>query len=185
MDQDGIWALVFFAALVTSLAWRNIRRRRQRVYVTDYQCGLRYVDGVFTGTVEPGCYWTNGSRTQITVVDMRPRLILAERIFYQDALLSPSVISIGGKLVVQDAYTASTRLKDPTADSAAIVRDAVRIVASKSIAGHSTEARAATSAEIERAANAELKQSGMSVSNVEITEAWSRPVRPRATSGAN
>jgi hypothetical protein len=185
MDADAIWAVLFFSALATSLFLRIRRRGRPRIYITDYQCGLRYVDGVFEDQVGPGSYGTNGSKKQITVVDLRPRLVVVERIFYQDALQSPAVISVGAKLIVQDAYTAVTRLKDATADSVAIVRDTIRLTASKSIASHSAEERIAAAAEIEKTANAELQKVGMGVFEIEITEAWSRPVEPRMTSGAN
>ncbi len=185
MDWDSIGVFLFFAALGTSIYLRIRRARRKPIYITDYQCGLRYKDGVFETKVAPGNYRVNGSRDQIVVVDMRPRLVLLERIFYQDALQSPSVVSLSAELVVQDAYTASTRLKNATDDSSNLVRDAVRLTVSKSIVGHSNETRAVTALEIQNTANTELEKFGMRVSNLEITEAWSREVEPPMSLGAN
>ena len=87
--------------------------------------------------------------------------------------------------MVRDPYTAATRLKDTTADSVAIVRDAIRLTVSKTIAGHPPEARVAAAAEIEKAGNAELQGFGMGIAEVEVTEMWSRTVEPRMISGAN
>lgn len=185
MNSDAIWGLVLFAAIFTSVALRFRRQGRARVFITDYQRGLRYVNGTFVGLVGPGSYRSNGSKNQITIVDMRPRLIVLERIFYQDALQSPSVISIGAKLSVRDAYRAATKLKDYTTDSLTIVRDAIRVTVSKSIGDSFADARRKTAAEIQKAVNAELDRVGMAVDSVEITEAWSRPVEPLMISGAN
>ena len=185
MEDNPIWIVVFFAALITSIVLRIRRQGRQRIFIPDYQCGLRYVDGVFTDTVGAGVYPPNDSRKQITVVDMRPRLIVIERIFYQDALQSPSVISIGAKLSVCDAYLASAKLKDYTNDSLVVVRDTMRMTVSKIIGGYSSGTRSTTAAAIQKAADAELRKVGMTISDVEITEAWSRAVEPRISSRAN
>jgi hypothetical protein len=185
MDYDAIGALLFIAAIVTSIYLRIRRQKQPRVFIPDYQRGVSYVDGVFTGLLEPGSYRANGSKKQIKVVDMRPRLVVVERLFYQDALQSHSVISIGGQLAVSDAYIATTKLKDQTNDSITIVRDALRATVSKNIAWHSTEAREAAAAEIQKNVRADLENFGMTISNVEITEAWSQPVEPRMISRAN
>jgi hypothetical protein len=95
------------------------------------------------------------------------------------------VISIGAELSVVDAYLATTRLKNLMNDSVSIVRDAIRDTVAKSIIGHSPEARQATTARIEEAARTDLRTFGVTISNIEITEAWSRPVEPRVISGAN
>jgi hypothetical protein len=185
MDYDAIGAVLFIAALVTSIFLALRRKARPLVYITDYQCGLRYVNGAFVDVVGPGNYRVDGTNKQITIMDLRPRLIVVERIFYQDAIQSHSVISIGAELSVSDAYLAATKLKDQTVDSIAIVRDALRSTVSRSIVSHSAEARISTAAEIQKAARTDLEKFGMTLSNLEITEAWSQPVEVRMTSGAN
>src|ERR1700730_4632115 len=185
MDYDQIGALLLVAGVLTSIFLRIRRQRRPTLYITDYQHGLLFVDGVFQEVLGPGPYRPDGSKRQITVVDLRPRLVLVERVFYSNAMQAPSVVSVAAQLKVIDAHAATARLKDITSDSLGVLRDAVRATVSKTVAAHSEQARRATEKEIQKSANGELEKGGMSVSSVEITEAWSRVTIPRRNLGAN
>jgi len=185
MNADDIWGLVFLADVVALFILRIRWRGEKRVYITDYQRGVRFDKGTFARVLDPGCYKSRGSRQQITMLDMRPQPFVVERLFYKDALQASAVISIGAELKVIDPQLVATKLKDQTKDSISIVRDALRLVASKTIVDVATEARSNTAREIEAAANVDLANLGMIVSDMEITEAWSVPVEPRMTAGAN
>jgi hypothetical protein len=115
---------------------------------------------------------------------MRPSPFLAERMSYQDALHSPSIMSIGAELLVSDPYVASTKLKNPVDDSIPVAREIIKSFASGNITDARLEARVKTAEEITKVVNRELSQFGMTVRNVEITELWSRPLQGHLT-GAN
>jgi hypothetical protein len=185
MNTDGLWALAFLAAVIAIRSTRLFVKKSARVFVPDYQRGVRFVDGVFREVMGPGSYNAASANEQITIVDMRPQPIVVERILYQDALQTPSVISIGAELSVADPYQATTKLKNLINDSSAIVRDALRGVVSKRIADISPEVRSKTATDIAAVLNEDLRKCGMQVTNVEITEFWSRTLKPHPMAGAN
>lgn len=182
---DNFWMILFFAGVATWFYARGRLRQTKRVFITDYQRGVRYAGGAFADVLEPGSYNSYTPKEQITVVDMRPQPFVIERLFYQDALQSPSVISIGGALSVSDPYGAVTTLKDQVNEAIAIVREALRATVSKGITDSAIEFRNRTAVEIQAAANAELNKCGLRITDLEITEVWSRQVRPHMSAGTN
>jgi hypothetical protein len=185
MNIDGLWALAFLAAVIALRSTRLFAKKGARVFVPDYQCGVLFVDGAFREVMGPGSYNPTTANEQITIIDMRPQPVVVERIFYQDALQAPSVISIGAELSVADPYQATTKLKNVINDSLAIMRDTLRGVVSKRIADISLEVRNKTATDITAVLNEDLRKCGMQVANVEITEFWSRTLKPHPMAGAN
>jgi hypothetical protein len=185
MDEHALWAFAFLAAVIAMRYTRLFAKKRIRVFVPDYQSAIRFVDEMFREVLGPGSYDPAGANEQITIVDMRPQPIVVERILYQDALQTPSVISIAAELNVADPYQAATKLKNLVNDSLAIIKDALRGVVSKRIADTSAEVRGNAAADIAAALNEELSRCGVRVANVEITEFWSRTVKPHSITGAN
>lgn len=129
-------------------------------------------------------YRSYPGRDQINLVDMRPNLFLEERMSYEDAMQSPSIMSIGAELAVSDPYLAFTKLKDPIDDSIPIAKEIIWSFAASNITDTSPAAREKTAEEITKAVNSELSQFGVRVGNLEITELWSRPLQQGAL-GAN
>jgi hypothetical protein len=185
MNADDIWAVVFLLGGAALLFLRFYGRRTVRVFITDYQRGVRFVDGTFRDLLGPGSYRSNRNREQVTVVDMRPQPVVLERIFYQDAFSVPSVVSIAAELSVGDPYRATTQLKDPIRDSLDLIRDQLRGIATQSIADLGPETRHKSANEIAATLNCDLDKFGMRIANLEITELWSRSVPPQTTAGAN
>jgi hypothetical protein len=185
MDADFITGLLFVAELVAVFVLARRIARIRRVFIADFQRGVRFVHGAFTEVVGPGSYRLLSRSRQIDLVDMRPRQFVMECVNYRDALRNDSFISIGGELVVADAYLSATKLKDQFSDSLPVVRDALRTVASRGIGDPGSEAREKTAQGITSAANAELTPSGMKLVNLEITEMWSRPTARRVSTGLN
>lgn len=183
MDEQALWTGIFFIGLFSILILRFIPRRT-RIFITDYQQGVRFVRGSFAGLRGPGSYMAGRGDDQITVVDMRPLPFLIERLFFQDGMQNPAVISIGAELVVQDPYAAVTLVKDRVNDSIAIVRDTLRTHFGKTMADTTPNGRKIVAERITSASNVELKRIGMEIKNLEVTEFWSRQVRARST-GAN
>lgn len=86
--------------------------------------------------------------------------------------------------MTSDPYVASTELKKPVDDSLPVVREALRSFATTRITDPNPEVRAKFAEDIETFINVQVSKSGMRVKNIEVTELWTRPLRP-TTSGAN
>ncbi len=185
MNSDTLWSVVFLSAVVVILAQRIFGRKKPKIFIPDYQRGVKFVDGTFGSILEPGSYEPASKHQQITIVDMRPQPIVVERVIYQDAIQAPSVISIAAELVIADPFQAITKLKNLVNDSIAIIRDQLRSTVSKRIADTAPESRTKLASDITSALNNNLHQFGVQVQNVEVTELWSRAVAPPAMMGAN
>lgn len=174
MNVAGVLELLYLPMAIVLIIFLYRWGKMPRTYVTDYMRGLRFVKGAFVGVIGPGSYKPFSRGVHIETVDMRPVPFLLERITYRDALESDAIISVGAELSVDDAYLAATSLKDRVGDSLLILREKLRSSASGKIADRRPEFRAKLAESIEYAANEELRHSGMKVSNVVITEMFSR-----------
>ena len=182
---DTIWLVVFLGGLAFLVFARSRLRHTKRVFIPDYQRGVRFKNGIFVDVLGPGSFDSYTPTEQIVIVDMRPQPLVVERLLYKDALRMPSVISLGAELTVSDPYQACTVFKDQINESITVVREAARTIVSKSIADTAADARQKIASAIESAANVELDKSGLRVSKLEITELWSRHLHPRVPEGAN
>jgi hypothetical protein len=182
---DYIWMGLLFSGICALIYGRIRLGKIKRLFITDYQRGVRYRNGVFVEVLEPCSRSFHTPGEQIEIVDMRPVQFVIERLMYKDVLQNPSVVSIGAELKVSDPQLACTSLKNQIHDSVAIVRNALRAVVSKSFIEAATESRSKTAKEIEFVANAALNKVGMQVTNLEITEAWTHVVQPRMIVGTN
>ena len=91
---------ILFTVLVAGLAFRY---GVKRVTVYEYERGLKYSNGRFTGALGPGSYWYVSYFTTIMKVDVRPRSITIPG---QEVLSSDSV---GLKVSLAVTY----RIEDP------------------------------------------------------------------------
>ncbi len=153
----------------------------KRIHIPDYQRGVKFVGGAYAGVTMPGSYLTFGDKEQINLIDMRPYLVLVERLTFFDVLHAPCVASFGAKLRVLDPYIAATRSKDHLNDSIGIVRNAALSVLSRALIVAGLDMRARLSTDIKLAVNKELLRVGMELSEIEITELWT-DAKPPATS---
>jgi len=185
MNPDNIWPVVIVSAALVLLAQRILGSKKPRIFIPDYQRGVRFADGAFGRVLDPGSYQPGAKDEQTTIVDMRPLPVVVERGLYQDAIQTPSVISIAAEVLVEDPVTATTKLKNFANDSVAIIRDQLRNTVSKRIADSAPEVRSKLQDELASALNSELRKFGVGVRNVEVTELWSRAVKPAVTTGAN
>jgi regulator of protease activity HflC (stomatin/prohibitin superfamily) len=174
MAPNDISAMILVSLVVLVFAFLWHMRKIKRIYITDYMRGVRYVKGSFRDVLGPGSYQPFTRSVTIERVDMRPVPFVLERIFYRDALQSDAVVSIGAEMLVSDPHIASTMLTDKVSDSIPIVRDTLRAILSRGITDESPEFRVKAAADITSAANAELSQLGMRISNVEVTELSTR-----------
>jgi regulator of protease activity HflC (stomatin/prohibitin superfamily) len=87
------------ALLLVALGRANLRR----VTVFEFERGLRYVRGRFTGVVEPGLYWTWVMTTAIRKIDMRARMV---------PVAGQEVLSADG-VAIKASLSATYRVVDP------------------------------------------------------------------------
>ena len=185
MHADIAWRFFSVICLVVTVVFTVRLRRTKLVYILDYQTGLRYRDGVPCSVLPPGSYLTSASQDPITVVDMRPHHFIFERMVYQDVQHANSVMSVGGELLVRNPQLAVSTLKNLVADSLTIVREGLRLAASRSIVDPSPEGRTKLALTLIYELNRELETRGVEVRNLEITELWARPIKHSIPAEAN
>ena len=134
MNSDANLSFVIWFCVIVFVVVRRIRKPK-RVFITDYQRGIRYVRGSFANLLGPGSYLASGSKEHIDTVDMRPQPIILERTFYRDSWQNDAFVTIGAELQVSDARLPATMLKDQVNDSLPLVRDALRSVVTRGVAG--------------------------------------------------
>jgi hypothetical protein len=176
MSAGDVLTLAYFVTALLVIIFLFRYGKMPRTYVTDYMRGLRFVKGKFVEVLGPGSYKPLTRGELIEIVDMRPVPFVMESISYRDALQSESVVSIGAELLVDDPYLAATSLKHRIDDSLPIVRGTLRNTVSRAIADPNPELRVKSAEEIQMAVNGELHTFGMKITNVEITELFSRSV---------
>jgi hypothetical protein len=179
MNVEDIITLACSVSTAILVSYLFRLKKVPRIYLTDYMQGLRFVKGLFAGLLGPGGHQPLTRGEHIEVVDMRPVPFVLESIWYRDALQSDSVVSVGAEMLVDDPYLAATSLKDRLGDTLPIVRDTLRSTISRTIVDRSPEARAKLGEDIQTGVNGELRQLGMKISNVEVTEIFSRGTAPR------
>jgi len=106
-----IWILVL-AAVVVALSIVVVRWLFERVTIYEFQRGLRYQKGKFTGLLEPGQYWLYRRSTTVTKVDSRPRFITVPG---QEVLSKDSVsvrISLVAEFEIDDPHKAINSVED-------------------------------------------------------------------------
>jgi hypothetical protein len=160
-------------------------RKTRLVYITDFQAGLRYKDGVDCIVLFPGTYRERTEKAPITVVDKRPTHFLVERIFYQDALQSPSVISFAGAVRIIDPALAINASKEPINAAMARIREELKLAAPHSLPNSTPSGRELLAKTIQDEINEKLQAAGIEVCGLEVTETWSRPTPLIPTSKAN
>jgi hypothetical protein len=186
MNSIDIVQLAYFVTAVALVIFLFRFGKAPRTYVTDYMRGLRFVRGKFVDVLGPGGYKPFTRRVKVEVVDMRPVPFLLESISYRDALQNDSVVSISAEMLVDDPYLAVTSLEHRISDSIPIVRETLRATLSRTITDRTPDFRGRVAADIQTAANGELRSVGMKVANVEVTEIFSRNTPPRrAAKGLN
>jgi hypothetical protein len=176
MDAEAILGTLSTACFLISVLAVLYLRRTKIVHIADFQVGLRFrKDGTY-GVLSAGCYRTGAGLSPITVIDMRPRQFILERMTFQDALRTPSVISVAGELVISDPQTATNTFKDVLDGSVAIIREGLCPAASRSVVSATQDAREMLAATITSEMNRALEPSGVMIRNLEITELWTQPV---------
>lgn len=107
--ETAVWILVVAAVVGVALA---IRQLITRVTIYEFERGLRYRKGKFTGVLEPGQYWIYRRNTTVSKLDVRPRFVSVPG---QEVLSSDSVsvrVSLAAEYAVDDPARAVNEVED-------------------------------------------------------------------------
>jgi len=107
--ETALWILVVAAVAGVALA---IRQLLTRVTIYEFERGLRYRKGKFSGVLEPGQYWIYRRNTTVTRIDIRPRFVSVPG---QEVLSSDSVsvrVSLAAEYAVDDPARAVNDVED-------------------------------------------------------------------------
>jgi len=176
-----------FTIIGVLLAWSAFLyvRMTKTVYITDYQAGVKFRHGIFSRVLGPGFYRTRSGNAPINVVDMRPHQFLFERLTYQDALQSDSLISIAGSVIVSDPYLAVTSFKDIETDPITVAKDGLRVAIARTMADPSEQGRERIASGLTAELNRELRKRGVELRDLEVTELWTEVTDPYSVERAN
>jgi len=177
MDMEEAIGLISFASLVASVLLTIYMRRTKVVHVADFQVGLRFRKDGTCRKLSPGSYRTGAGLDPVSVVDMRPRHFLIERVSFQDALQANSIVSIGAELVVCDPQLATNSMKKLFEDSWRMVRESLSRAAARQIIDTSPEGSDGLAKALTSEINRSLQPYGVAIQNLEITELQSRDAR--------
>jgi hypothetical protein len=177
--------IVFFICLATAVVFAVRLRQSKLHYIADYQVGLRPKSDGSSATLPPGVYRSRAAGTPITVVDMRPRQFILERLAFHDIVQANSVISVGGELVIRDPQHAVNAFKNLVEDSLTIIRERLLHTVSRYIVDPSIEGRAKIAATIITELDPELESRGVGIEHFEITELWVQAVKHNISPDAN
>lgn len=123
-----ITAAVLIALIVVA---SFVRARFERVTVFEYERGLRYDKGRFTGTVGPGRYWLLHNRSTIVTLDTRPTVVTVPG---QEVITADGVsirVSLALEYVVADPSVAVNEHEDYRGALYVAAQIALRELASK------------------------------------------------------
>jgi regulator of protease activity HflC (stomatin/prohibitin superfamily) len=107
--ETAFWILVAAAVVAVLLA---IRQLVQLVTIYEFERGLRYRKGKFSGVLEPGQYWIYRRTTTVSRIDVRPRFTSVPG---QEVLSSDSVsvrVSLAAEYSVVDPARAVNDVED-------------------------------------------------------------------------
>jgi hypothetical protein len=185
MTAEILVQIIFFICLATAVVFGIRLRQSKAHYIADYQVGLRLKSDGSSAILPPGIYRSRAAGTPITVVDMRPRQFVLERLAFQDIVQANSVISVGGELVIRDPQLAVNAFKNLVEDSLTIIRERLLHTVPRYIVDPSIEGRAKMVATITTALNSELGSRGVGIDHLEITELWVQAVKHNISTDAN
>ena len=185
MDSETLGNLIFIACFAATLTLSVRMWRSKKIYLVDYQAGLRFRSDASSIVLPPGAYRAPPSATPITVVDLRPYQFVIERFAFHDLLHENCVISVGGELLVRDPQIAVNSFKNLFTDSLALVREHLRLAVLSCIVDPSPEGKLKMATTISAELNHELQNRGVGINNLEVTELWIQALTHTASAEAN
>ena len=105
-------AQILFAVLVVLILAALVRATFRPVVVYEFERGLRYASGKFTGILQPGLYWSVGHLSEVRKVDIRPVVapIAGQEVLSSDGV--PLKVSLAAKYEVIDPAVAVNKVEN-------------------------------------------------------------------------
>lgn len=171
--SETIIKLIFAAGvfLVASLiAWTFIRKLIARVIIYDYQRGLLYKRGVFTGLLGPGGHWHVPLTSQITIVDIRAQTLSIG----SQEVLSQDGVSLKISLALQYAVADPVASRHKAAASDQVLYQAAQLALRDAIGRREMdkvmEDRGAIAAELMAACKDRAAEFGLDLQLIDIKD---------------
>ena len=165
-----IIAVIVVAALAVVLLLSAARKLLQRVTIFEFQRGLRYDRGRFTGTIGPGQYWILPRRTTITRIDIRPRVVTVPG---QEVISADGVsvrVSLTAHYEIADAAVAINEHVDFATAFYASLQHALRDVVARGEIDDLIAQRAEIGAQLSGATRDEAERLGLALLSVEVKD---------------
>jgi regulator of protease activity HflC (stomatin/prohibitin superfamily) len=95
--------LIFILPVTTVALVLYLFATFKRIVILEYQRGVKFVNGKIVGVLEPGRHWINKSNSQVTLEDMREKLV---------TLVGQEVLSSDGN-TIKVSLAATYKVVDP------------------------------------------------------------------------
>jgi regulator of protease activity HflC (stomatin/prohibitin superfamily) len=162
-----IAAVVLIALIVVASV---IRSRFERVTVFEYERGLRYDKGHFTGTVGPGRYWLVRDRSTIEKLDTRPTVVTVPG---QEVITSDGVsirVSLALEYAIADPAIAVNEHGSFASALYVAAQVALRELASKTEVDALLERRGELGAELRERTDETARGLGLELRSIELKD---------------
>jgi regulator of protease activity HflC (stomatin/prohibitin superfamily) len=165
---EALIVVIVLAALVLAVA--IVSRLVAKVTVYEYERGLRYDNGRFTGAVSPGAYRVLRSRTRIDRIDVRPTLatVPGQEVVTRDGVSIR--ISLVAEYEIADPVVASVRHGDAYGAMYASLQVALREAAATTDVDDLLERRGELGAALRERAAGEVERVGLRLLRVEAKD---------------
>jgi len=142
----------------------------KRITVLEYQRGLRYSSGRYSGTLGPGQYWVLTSFTTVALVDIRPQFVT---ILGQDVLSADGVTlkaSLAAEFEVADPHTAINKTANFTSALYLTLQMALRELVGKEKIDDLMQNRSAIGAKLLGMTSAKTAELGLKLKLVDVKD---------------
>ena len=168
--MEVVVVILIAAVVVAAVAVSVVRREFQRVTIFEFQRGLRYDRGRFTGVVQPGQYRLLSRRATITKVDIRPRVVTVPG---QEVITADGVsirVSLSTEYEIADPAVAVNDHEDYAGAFYAALQHALRDVVARTEIDTLLESRGTIGSEIAEATQAEAGRLGLKLTRVDVKD---------------
>jgi regulator of protease activity HflC (stomatin/prohibitin superfamily) len=164
--MDNILAVILVGGFIFAL----FRYGLKRITVFEYETGLRYSRGHFSGLLTSGQYWYFPGITTITKIDLRPRSV---SIPGQEVLCSDSVglkISLAAQFQVVDPAKAINKIQDYQAALYQELQISLRSIAGSRTVDELLEQRNQIGGTVKETVDAKYHDLGIQLQSVNIKD---------------
>lgn len=164
--MDNMLAVIVVGGLIAALFRYGVKR----ITIIEYETGLRYSRGHFSGLLTSGQYWYFPGITTITKVDLRPRSI---SIPGQEVLSTDSVglkISLAAQFQVIDPATAINKIQDYQVALYQELQNALRSIAGSKTVDELLEQRNQVGGMVKESVDTKCHDLGIQLQSVNIKD---------------